>query len=138
MHAFLAKPWLLPAVLAAFGLGSIALALAAQYWGGLLPCVLCHYQRYAHGAAGGAGLLALALMARPVARRDLTGLGALSLLAGAPLDGGRNDLTPLKEEARGGPRASWIQLTGVRRPVVQIQSPSKKRCRRRRWSAGSS
>ncbi len=83
MQALLRKPWLLPALLAAAGFGSIALALAAQYWGGLQPCVLCIYQRYAHGAAGAAGLLALVLMARPAARQALTGLGALALLAGA-------------------------------------------------------
>ena len=82
----LRKPWLLPAVLMAAGFGSIALALLAQYWGGLQPCVLCIYQRYAHGAAGGAGLLALVLLAQPAARRLLTGLGALALLAGV-LDG---------------------------------------------------
>ena len=48
----LRKAWLLPALLAVAGFGSIALALMAQYWGGLQPCVLCIYQRYAHGAAG--------------------------------------------------------------------------------------
>ena len=85
MQAMLRKPWMLPALLTAAGLGSIALALMAQYWGGLQPCVLCIYQRYAHGAAGGAGLLALALVARPVACRFLTGLGALALLAGAAI-----------------------------------------------------
>lgn len=83
MDAVFRKPWLLPALLAAAGFGSIALALMAQYWGGLQPCVLCIYQRYAHGAAGGAGLLALVLAAQPALRQLLTGLGALALLAGA-------------------------------------------------------
>ena len=83
MQAILQRPWLLPALLATAGFGSIALALAAQYWGGLQPCVLCIYQRYAHGAAGGAGLLALALAARPASQRLLVGLGGLALLAGA-------------------------------------------------------
>ncbi len=83
MQAILQRPWLLPALLATAGFGSIALALVAQYWGGLQPCVLCIYQRYAHGAAGGAGLIALALAAQPAARQLVTGLGGLALLAGA-------------------------------------------------------
>ncbi len=83
MQAILEKPWLLPALLVAVGLGALALALMAQYWGGLQPCVLCVYQRYAHGAAGGAGLIALALAAQPAARQLSTGLGGLALLAGA-------------------------------------------------------
>ena len=83
MQAILERPWLLPALLVAVGLGALALALMAQYWGGLQPCVLCIYQRYAHGAAGGAGLLALALAAQPAARQLSTGLGGLALLAGA-------------------------------------------------------
>ncbi len=83
MQAILERPWLLPALLVAVGLGALALAMMAQYWGGLQPCVLCIYQRYAHGAAGGAGLLALALAARPAARQLLAGLGGLALLAGA-------------------------------------------------------
>lgn len=77
------NPWLLPAALAAAGLGALGMALAAQHWGGIQPCVLCIYQRYAHGAAAAAGLLALALAARPAASRALTGLGALAFLAGA-------------------------------------------------------
>jgi len=83
MPAILQRPWLLPAVLAAAGLGALAVALLAQYWGGLQPCVLCIYQRYAHGAAGGAGLIALLLVAHPAARQGLSGLGGLALLAGA-------------------------------------------------------
>jgi len=87
MQAILQKPWLLPAVLAAAGLGAIALALLAQHWGGLQPCVLCIYQRYAHGVAGGAGMLAFLLVGQAAARRILTGLGALALLAGGAIAG---------------------------------------------------
>jgi disulfide bond formation protein DsbB len=85
MTGLLRRPWLLPAVLAGAGGGALAVALAAQYWGGLEPCVLCIYQRYAHGAAAVAGLLALVLVSRPAARRVLTGLGGLALLAGAAI-----------------------------------------------------
>lgn len=83
MPAILQRPWVLPGLLVAAGLGALAVALLAEYWGGLPPCVLCIYQRYAHGAAAGAGLLALALASHPAAHRALTGLGALALLAGA-------------------------------------------------------
>ncbi len=83
MRAIAQRPWLLPALVVATGLGALALALLAQYWGGLQPCVLCIYQRYAHGAAGGAGLLGLALAAQPAARQLVTGLGGLALLTGA-------------------------------------------------------
>lgn len=83
MRAIAQRPWLLPALLVATGLGALALALLAQYWGGLQPCVLCIYQRYAHGAAGVVGLLALALAAQPAARQLVTGLGGLALLTGA-------------------------------------------------------
>ncbi len=82
-QAILERPRALPALLVLAGFGSIAMALAAQHWGGLLPCILCIYQRYAHGAAGAAGLLALLLAARPGARLLLTGLGGLAFLAGA-------------------------------------------------------
>ncbi len=93
MQAILERPWLLPALLATTGLSALGLARMAQYWGGGQPCVLCIYQRYAHGAAGGAGLLALALAARhagqyAAARQLLTGLtgfGGLALLAGAAI-----------------------------------------------------
>lgn len=81
--AFLTRPPGLAGLLALFGLGALATALASQYWGGLQPCVLCHYQRYAHGAAAAAGVAGLALAARPAAVRLCVALGALALLAGA-------------------------------------------------------
>jgi disulfide bond formation protein DsbB len=48
-------------------LGSAALLLGAfafQYFGGLIPCVLCIYQRWPHGVAVLAGVLALSLGGR--------------------------------------------------------------------------
>ena len=85
VQAALDHPRLAPGLLVAVSVGALAAAFAAQYWGGLQPCVLCIYQRYAHGAAGGAGLIALALAAQPAARQLSTGLGGLALLAGAGL-----------------------------------------------------
>ena len=83
MPATLMRPKSLAALLALFGLGALATALASQYWGGLQPCVLCHYQRYAHAAAAAAGLIGLALAARPAALKACVVLGALALVAGA-------------------------------------------------------
>lgn len=57
-------------------LGSAGLlggALAFQYLGGLIPCVLCIYQRWPHGVAILIGLLAL--------RRQGAGLPLLGMLA---------------------------------------------------------
>ena len=85
LEALLDRPRLLPAAIAAAGFGALALAFASQVWGGLDPCVLCIYQRYAHGAAGGLGLIALALAARPRVRRLLVGLAGLVFLAGAAI-----------------------------------------------------
>jgi disulfide bond formation protein DsbB len=57
-------------------------ALAFQYWGGLAPCVLCIWQRYAHG-----GLMAFAALAlaagRPQWRAVLLAGCALAALASA-------------------------------------------------------
>ncbi len=40
---------------------ALAIALASQYWGGLLPCILCLYQRWPHAAALAFGIAALLL-----------------------------------------------------------------------------
>jgi disulfide bond formation protein DsbB len=55
-------------------------ALAFQYLGGYSPCVLCHWQRYAHAVAI---LLTLAALALPRATPLLLGAAGLALLAGA-------------------------------------------------------
>jgi disulfide bond formation protein DsbB len=56
-------------------------ALASQYWGGLAPCELCLWQRWAYVATIGLGLAAL--LARGRLRAGLVGLAALAFLAGA-------------------------------------------------------
>lgn len=64
-------------------LGSSALlggALAFQYLGGLAPCELCIWQRWAHGAAI-AGALAGVMVPRPIATLGLV-IGILGLLSG--------------------------------------------------------
>jgi disulfide bond formation protein DsbB len=77
----LLAPWLAAGVAAAALLG----ALGFEHLGGYPPCQLCHWQRYAHGAA-----LALALVALPLAggaRRLATAASGLAFLAGAGIAG---------------------------------------------------
>jgi disulfide bond formation protein DsbB len=82
MTGLLRRPWLLPAVLAGAGGGALAVALAAQYWGGLEPCVLCIYQRYVYGVALAIGLVG-AMIGRPGATRAVLALAGLTFLVGA-------------------------------------------------------
>lgn len=53
-------------------------ALAFQYLGGLPPCELCHWQRWAYIAAGVFGILALLGL-----RRAMIALAGIALLIGA-------------------------------------------------------
>ncbi|MGD1877895.1 MAG: disulfide bond formation protein B [Kiloniellaceae bacterium] len=69
MDALLRNPRTLPALLAAACVGALATALAAQYWGGLNPCVLCMYQRYAYGVALAFAILAFLLAGKAAGRR---------------------------------------------------------------------
>ncbi len=66
-----------PLVILAASVGALAAAFAFQHIGGLRPCVLCIYQRYAYGAA-----IALALMALALARRGPGLTAALVALCG--------------------------------------------------------
>lgn len=66
-------------LLAAGGSAALLLgALAFQYLGGLAPCKLCIWQRWPHGVAIGAGVLAL--LAAP---RLFAAIGAMAVSAGA-------------------------------------------------------
>ncbi|WP_422364984.1 disulfide bond formation protein B [Pelagibius sp.] len=79
------SPRLWPALLALACLGALGTAFASQYWGGLHPCVLCVYQRYAYGVALAAALAALLLAGRQGARRAALTAAGLAFLAGAGL-----------------------------------------------------
>jgi disulfide bond formation protein DsbB len=57
----------------------LAGAWGSQIWGGLVPCEMCWWQRYAHIAALALALLAL-LLARTGAGRALVALAALAIL----------------------------------------------------------
>ena len=75
-----AAPWWIVGV----SVGALAIALASQYWGGLAPCVLCIYQRYAFGVSLAIGLVALLpLPGGAVLRRILVGLAGVAFLGGA-------------------------------------------------------
>ena len=62
---------LIPAVLLAGAYGS-------EIWGGLVPCEMCWWQRYAHFAALGLAVLGFAL-ARSILARPLVILAALAM-----------------------------------------------------------
>jgi disulfide bond formation protein DsbB len=76
-------PRLVPALIVAVSLGALATALASQYWGGLQPCILCYYQRYAYLGAIAFGLLGLIAGPRTGARRAAVALAGLAFLTGA-------------------------------------------------------
>jgi len=78
-------PRLVPALIVAVSLGALAAALASQYWGGLQPCVLCIYQRYAYLAAAAFGLLGLIAGPRTGARRAAVTLAGIAFLTGAAI-----------------------------------------------------
>ena len=61
----------------------LAAAYGSQYWGGLYPCEMCWWQRYAHFAALGIALLAYALARLPDRGRSFVWLAALAILASA-------------------------------------------------------
>ena len=81
---FAERPWLAPSILAAISAAAILIALASQIWGGLQPCVLCIWQRWAYAPPILIGLAALAL---PRLSRPLVLLAGLAFLAGAGIAG---------------------------------------------------
>ena len=60
----------------------LSIALASQYFGGLEPCMLCHYQRWAYFFTFTAGLLACALPARSTTKRWLIAACAMAFAIG--------------------------------------------------------
>jgi disulfide bond formation protein DsbB len=83
MQKLIDTPRLVPALIVAVCLGTLATAFASEIWGGLKPCILCIYQRWAYGVAAGFGLLGVILGASLVLRRLMVALAGLSFLAGA-------------------------------------------------------
>jgi disulfide bond formation protein DsbB len=58
----------------------LAGAFGSEIWGGLFPCEMCWWQRYAHFAALAFGLLSLALRTFPDRGRAMVWLAALAIL----------------------------------------------------------
>ena len=69
-----------PAVLLAGAYGS-------EVWGGLYPCEMCWWQRYAHFVGLAFALLSLALRSFPDRGRSLVWLAALAILASGAIGG---------------------------------------------------
>jgi disulfide bond formation protein DsbB len=59
----------------------LAGAYGSEYWGGLFPCEMCWWQRYAHFVALAFALLSLALRGFPDRGRSLVWLAALAILS---------------------------------------------------------
>ena len=67
--------------------GLLAGAYGSEHIGGLSPCEMCWWQRYAHFAGLGAGLLALALARLPDRGRSFVWLAALAIFASGLIGG---------------------------------------------------
>ena len=85
MTRLLQDPRAVPAAILLVSLGALGTAYASEVWGGLKPCILCYYQRYAYGAAGGFGLLGLAPGLSLGLRRLAVALAGLAFLTGASI-----------------------------------------------------
>jgi disulfide bond formation protein DsbB len=85
--ALASRPWLAPLLLALASAAAILIAVASQRWGGLQPCVLCIWQRWAHGAVIALALIALAaaLWGSRRGAAALTVIAGLAAFAGAGL-----------------------------------------------------
>jgi len=80
-----AAPRLPAALLVLAALTALGIAFASQYWGGLNPCDMCWWQRYAYMVAIVPLLPSAFLRLTPVQRRVCLLLGGLVFLVGAGL-----------------------------------------------------
>lgn len=87
IHALLASPRAVFAVLFTASVLALGTALASQYWGGLAPCQLCIAQRYPYAMVIGLGGVGFGLACRgrvaPLMFPALAGLAALAMFADA-------------------------------------------------------
>jgi disulfide bond formation protein DsbB len=65
----------------------LAGAYGSEYWGGLHPCEMCWWQRYAHFVGLAFALLSLALRSFPDRGRSLVWLAALAILTSGVIGG---------------------------------------------------
>ncbi len=71
-----------PALIALASIAVLGAALASQYFGGLAPCKLCHYQRWPYIFTIAAGLAAWVLPSGTAARRWLIAACAIAFAIG--------------------------------------------------------
>ncbi len=71
-----------PALIALASIAILGTALASQYFGGLAPCKLCHYQRWPYIFTIVAGLAAWAMPGGAVARQWLIAACAMAFAIG--------------------------------------------------------
>lgn len=81
------RPYVAPALVVLVSVGALAVALTAQYQYGLLPCVLCVWQRWCYGAAIAAGVGGLAGARNPRLREGMLFLAGLAFLCGFAVAG---------------------------------------------------
>ena len=85
--ALIDKPWLPAAALAAVSGAVVLTAFLFEHIGGLAPCELCWYQRYAHMAALASALLALYFNRQASVSVPLLMAVAAATLVGAAIAG---------------------------------------------------
>jgi disulfide bond formation protein DsbB len=85
MQKTIDHPRLVPLLILLVSLGILGSAYSSEVWGGIRPCILCWYQRYACGAAGAFALAGLAFGGNPGARRLLVAAAGLAFLTGAAI-----------------------------------------------------
>lgn len=84
MTTRLQRAWVRNAPLLILAASAIVLgsAMASQYWGGLVPCKLCIWQRWPYVATIAAAVLALFVFRSTGARRALMGICAIAFAIG--------------------------------------------------------
>lgn len=81
------RPYLAPALVVLVSAGALAVALTAQYQYGLLPCVLCLWQRWCYVGAIAFGVGGLAGARNPRLREGMLFLAGLAFLCGLAVSG---------------------------------------------------
>lgn len=81
------RPYLAPALVVLVSVGALAVALTAQYQYGLLPCVLCVWQRWCYAGAIACGIGGLAGARSPRVREGMLFLAGIAFLCGLAVAG---------------------------------------------------
>ena len=81
------RPYLAPALVVLVSVAALAVALTAQYQGGLLPCALCMWQRWCYVGAIACGVGGLAGARNARVREGMLFLAGLAFLCGLAVAG---------------------------------------------------